>query len=190
MTVLVPKTEASGKPWVFRADRIGRDASAIDLALLGKGYYIVAAPITGGGPTKKEWDAVYKDMTDHGLSKKPAMEGAGAGAGEAYAWAIQNPDKVSCIYGENPALRSIMTSEQGDRHLADKLEPLAKAGVPILHVCGSLDPWLDRDTRVAEKNYKALGGNFTVIIRQGEGHFPVGPQDPKPVVDFIVGKTN
>jgi len=68
--------------------------------------------------------------------------------------------------------------------------PLAKAGVPILHVCGSLDPWLDRETRVAEKKYKDLGGNFTVIIKQGEGHFAAGPQDPKPVVDFIVGKTN
>jgi len=189
MAVLVPKTEAAGKPWVFRADRIGPDASALDLALLAKGYYIVAAPITGGGPTRKEWDDVYETMTDHGFSKKPAMEGLGAGTGEAYAWAIQNPDKVSCIYGENPVMRSIMASEQGDRHLADKLEPLAKAGVPILHVCGSLDPWLDRETRVAEKNYKALGGDFTVIIRQGEGHFPTGPQDPKPAVDFIVAKS-
>src|SRR6266567_3789122 len=100
MAVLVPKIEPAGKPWVFRADRIGRDASVIDLALL------------------------------------------------------------------------------------------AKAGVPILHVCGSLDPWLDRDTRVAEKKYKELGGNFTVIVRQGEGHLATGPQDPKPVVDFIVAKTN
>ena len=40
---------------------------------------------------------------------------------------------------------------------------------------------------VAEKKYKELGGNFTVIIRQGEGHFPLSPIDPKPVVDFIVG---
>ena len=188
MAVVVPKTEAAGKPWVFRADRIGRDASALDLALLAKGYYIVAAPITGGGPTRKEWDAVYQTMIDHGFSKKPAMEGVGAGAGEAYAWAIQNPDKVSCIYGENPAMRSIMSSEQGERHLADKLEPLAKAGVPILHVCGSLDPWLDRDTRVAEKNYKELGGQITVIVKEGEGHFLTAPRDPKPVVDFITAR--
>ncbi len=74
--------------------------------------------------------------------------------------------------------------------LVDSLAPLAKAGVPILHICGSLDPWLDRDTRVAEKKYKELGGNLTVIIRQGEGHFATGPLDPKPVVDFIVAKTN
>ena len=194
VAVLVPKTEAAGKPWVFRADRLGRDASAIDLALLAKGFCIVAAPITGGGPSEKEWDAVYKNMTDHGFSKKPALEGTGAGAGEAYAWAIQNPDKVSCIYGENPALRSIMSGKEAPLNdektpLVDHLDPLAKAGVPILHVCGSLDPWLDRETRVAEKKYKELGGNFTVILRPGEGHFATGPQDPKPVVDFIVAKT-
>ena len=60
MAVLVPKTEAAGKPWVFRADRIGPDASALDLALLAKGYYIVAAPILGGGPVRAEWDAVLR----------------------------------------------------------------------------------------------------------------------------------
>ena len=42
MAVLVPKTPAAGKPWVFRADRIGPDASPVDLALLAKGFYIVA----------------------------------------------------------------------------------------------------------------------------------------------------
>ena len=103
-------------------------------------------------------------------------------------------DKVSCIYGENPVLRGTMVTKGNPDENAkvphiDDLSPLAKAGVSILHVCGSLDPWLDRETRVAEKKYKELGGNFTVIIKQGEGHFPTGPQDPKPVVDFIVAKT-
>jgi hypothetical protein len=133
-------------------------------------------------------------MTDHGFSKKPAMEGAGAGAGEAYAWAIENPDKVSCIYGENPVLRSIMTGKQPPLDNAkkpplDNLAPLAKAGVPILHVCGQLDPWLDRETRVAEKRYKEFGGQMTVIVKPGEGHFPIGPVDPTPVVEFIMSKT-
>jgi hypothetical protein len=188
MAVLVPKTEAAGKPWVFRADRIGRDASAIELALLAKGFYIVTAPYLGQGPVLAEWNAVYTNMISHGFSKKPAMEGAGAGAGEAYAWAIENPDKVSCIYGENPVLRSIMSGRQEDKQPLDNLAPLAKAGVPILHVCGQLDPWLDRETRVAEKRYKDFGGQMMVIVNPGEGHFPVGPQDPTPVVDFIVAK--
>jgi pimeloyl-ACP methyl ester carboxylesterase len=195
MAVLVPKVAAPGNPWVFRADRIGHDASAVDLALLAKGYYIVAPPLLAQtGPIREEWDAIYKTMTDHGFSKKPAMEGAGAGAGEAYAWAIENPDKVACIYGENPVLRSTMQGKQPPLDNAkkpplDNLAPLAKAGVPILHVCGQLDPWLERETRVAEQRYKELGGQMTVIVKPGEGHFPIGPVDPTPVVDFITAKT-
>jgi hypothetical protein len=191
----VPKNPAAGKLWVLRADRIDRTTSEVDLALLAKGYYIVAPPLLAGrGPQREDWNAVYQLMTDAGFSKKPALEGVGAGAGEAYAWAVENADKVSCIYGENPVLRGTMVTKGNPDENAkvphiDDLSPLAKAGVSILHVCGSLDPWLDRETRVAEKKYKELGGNFTVIIRQGEGHFAAGPQDPKPVVDFIVAKT-
>src|SRR5439155_9926408 len=126
--------------------------------------------------------AVYKHLTDAGLSKTPVMAGAGGAAGEAYAWAIENPDKVSCINAENPILRSHMTMAQP----LDRLAALAKAGVPVLHVCGSLDPWLDSQTRILEKRYRELGGQVTVIVKDGEGHYPTAPKDPKPVVEFIV----
>jgi pimeloyl-ACP methyl ester carboxylesterase len=182
MTVVVPKSAAPGKPWVFRAERIGRNTEVIDLALLAKGFHIVAAPVTAqSGPVREQWDSVYKLLTDNGFSRKPVMEGAGTAAGEAYAWAVENPDKVSCIYGENPALRSLMSKKAPIDHLA----PLAKAGVPLIHVCGSLDPWLDEQTRVVEKRYKELGGPITVIIKEGEGHFPLAPKDPKAVVELI-----
>lgn len=196
MAVLVPKNPAPGKLWVMRADRIDRTTSEVDLALLAKGYYIVAPPLLAQrGPQREDWSAVYKLMTDAGFSKKPALEGVGASVGEAYAWAIENADKVSCIYGENPVLRGTMVTKGNPDENAkvphiDDLSPLANADVPILHVCGSLDPWLDRETRVAEKQYKKLGGKFNVIIRKGEGHFAVGSTDPKPVVDFIVENTH
>ena len=74
--------------------------------------------------------------------------------------------------------------------LLDHLAPLAKAGVPLLHVCGRLDPAFDPQTRVAEKRYQELGGSITVIVKEGEGHYPLAPRDPKPVVDFIVGTVN
>ncbi len=123
-------------------------------------------------------------LIGHGFSKKPVLAGAGGAAGEAYAWAIANPDKVSCIYGENPVLRCTMTKAQP----LDNLAALAKAGVPVLHVCGSLDPLYESQTREAEKRYKELGGSMTVIVQEGAGHYPTAPKDPKPVVDFIVAK--
>jgi hypothetical protein len=182
MAVIVPKTVAAGKPWVFRADRISRDAAVVDLALLAQGFHIVAAPVVAqSGPVREQWDAVYKLLTEHGFSKKPVLEGAGTAAGEAYAWAIENPDKVSCIYAENPALHSLMAKKPP----IDNLAPLAKAGVPLIHVCGSLDPWFPDQTGVVEKRYKELGGPITVIVKEGEGHYPLAPKDPKPIVELI-----
>lgn len=187
MTVVVPKTAAPGKPWVFRADRISRDAGVVDRALLAKGFHIVAAPVVAqSGPVREQWDAVYKLLTDSGFSRMPVMEGAGTAAGEAYAWAIENPDKVSCIYGENPALHSLMSK----RPPLENLAPLAKAGVPLIHVCGSLDPWLESQTRVVQKRYQELGGAITVIVKEGEGHYPLAPKDPRAVVDLITKPAN
>ena len=103
------------------------------------------------------------------------------GAGEVYAWAIANPDKVSCVYAENPRMHSAVTKVQP----LDNLAPLAQAGVPLLHVCGSLDPWFKDNTLEVEKRYKKLGGKIQVIVQKGRGRYPLGPDDPQPVVDFI-----
>jgi pimeloyl-ACP methyl ester carboxylesterase len=67
----------------------------------------------------------------------------------------------------------------------DNLPPLAKANVPLLHVCASLDPWFKDNTLEVEKLYKKLGGKVEVIVKKGEGHYPLAPEDPAPVVDFI-----
>ncbi len=181
-TVIIPKTAAPGKPWVFRAEFVRRDA-AVDLALLAKGFHIVTGPVSYNtdGPVLAHWNAVYQHLTGHGFSKKPVMEGAGRSAGDAYAWAIQNPDKVSCIYGENPVLISSMSKAP----LLESLEPLAKAAVPLLHVCGGLDPAFKSQTGVVEQRYKALGGAMTVVVREDGGHYPLAPQDPRWVADFI-----
>jgi len=114
------------------------------------------------------------------------MEGEGAAAGEEYAWAIENPDKVSCIYAENPVMRSVMAKTQP----MDNLAPLAKAGVPLLDICGSLDPWLADNAMGVKKRYKKLDGKITVIVKQGEGQFTPSPLDTKTAVDFIIHNTN
>jgi pimeloyl-ACP methyl ester carboxylesterase len=181
-TVIAPKTDPPGTPWVFRSDFVDRDA-VVDQALLAKGFHVVTGPVpyNADGPKPLDWGAVYKHLVAHGFSAKPVMEGAGEAAGEAYAWAIENPDKIACIYAENPVLRSKLAKTQP----LDNLAPLAKAHVPILHVCGSLDPWLSEQTRVAQKRYAELGGQLTVMLKESEGHYPLAPKDPQPVVDFI-----
>lgn len=187
VSVIVPTMVAPGKPWVFRADFVTRDA-VVDLALLAKGFHIVTGPVPTdtNGPVLEQWNTVYKYLTDSGLSTKPVMAGAGGAVGEAYAWAIENPANVSCVYAENPILRSHMTKAQP----LDRLDVLAKASVPLIHVCGDRDPSLDSQTRIAEKRFKELGGKITVIVEDGKGHFPTAPKDPKPVVELIVTGMN
>jgi pimeloyl-ACP methyl ester carboxylesterase len=183
INVIIPRKTAPGKPWTFRADHVTR-ADAVDLALLARGFHILTGPVpyNANGPSLQSWNAVYKLLTENGFSRRPVLEGAGGAAGEAYAWAIANPEKVSCIYAENPLLRSNMTKAQP----LDNLAVLAKAGVPILHVCGSLDPLLQSQTREAEARYKKLGAAMTVLLQEGMGHYPTAPRDPTSVVDFIL----
>jgi hypothetical protein len=186
VTVVAPLTAAAGTPWVYRAGFVFQDAK-VDLALLGKGFHIVTGSVSynADGPQLASWNAIYEYLTGHGFAAKPAMEGSGGGAGEAYAWAIENPDKVACIYAEDPVLHSTLAKVQP----LDNLAPLAKAKVPLMHVCGSLDPQLKENTPEAEKRYKQLGGSIEVVLKQGVGRYPLAPDNVDPVVDFIVRHT-
>ena len=65
MSIVVPQNPAPGKLWVFHPSFLERD-SAVALALLARGYYIVLPPISGSGAVQKEWDEVYQRMVDNG----------------------------------------------------------------------------------------------------------------------------
>jgi pimeloyl-ACP methyl ester carboxylesterase len=70
----------------------------------------------------------------------------------------------------------------------DNLGPLAKAGIPILHVCGGADKVVPvaENTAVLEKRYKKLGGSIRVILKKGVGHHPHSLKDPEPIVSFVL----
>jgi alpha-beta hydrolase superfamily lysophospholipase len=73
----------------------------------------------------------------------------------------------------------------------DRLEPLAKAKVPLLHVYGDADdvvPWEENTGLIADR-YRALGGKITLIPKPGVGHHPHGLDDSTPIVEFIVQHT-
>ncbi len=164
----------------------------------------------------KLWNQCHAELTSrYGLSQKPALVGLSRGGLYCYKWAAANPDKVSCIYGDAPVCDfkswpggkgkgkgdpknwSLVMKLWGFKDEAaalaykgnpvDSLAPLAKAGVPLLHVYGDADdvvPW-DENTGLIESRYKALGGSITLIRKPGVGHHPHGLDDSTPIVDFI-----
>ena len=216
--VVVPKDEAPGRPWIWRARFFGHEPQA-DLALLGKGFHVAYVDVVNlyGGPEAVAiWDQFYELLTaEHGFAKKAALEGFSRGGLIIYNWAAKNPDKVACIYGDAPVCdikswpwgKGVGTGNAEDwpRCLAayglteeeamefrgnpvDTLEPLAAAGVPILHVCGDADMGVPmcENSDVVEARYNALGGDITVIAKPGCAHHPHSLVDPTPIVEFIV----
>jgi sialate O-acetylesterase len=70
----------------------------------------------------------------------------------------------------------------------DLLEPLANAGVPLLHVCGLVDVTVpyEENSAIMKQRYEALGGPIQVILKEGGDHHPHGLADPTPIVNFIL----
>lgn len=179
--------------------------------------YCDVADLWGNGEAIRRWDAFYVYLTEtHKFSRRPALEGMSRGGLIIYHWAIEHPEQVSCIYGDAPTLgirpyvRDIKTEDdpQLDKlrgwmkahklsladaktyklDTLDRLESLAKAKVPVIHVCGDADESVpfDEHTAVFERRYKQLGGPIKVIVKKGGKHHPHSLKDPTPIVEFVV----
>jgi len=186
VTVLAPQQPAAGNPWIFRAGYVKQNA-VVDQALLEKGYYIVvgAVPYNEDGPVLAQWNVIYQHFTSHGFAARPVIQGEGGAAGEAIAWAVSNPEKVSCIYAENPVFTSkVMITTP----LLNDLSPLAKAHVPVLLVSGAADPDYTTQTLAAQKAYRALGGHISVITEKNEGHY-LQQHDVPAAVGFVLANS-
>lgn len=218
VTVVVPKEAAKGNPWCWHGEFFGHKPDP-DIALLGKGFHIAYAKINdmlGCPDAVKHWDAVYAELTGkYHLGKKPALVGLSRGGLYCYNWAIANPTKVSCIYGDAPVcdfkswpggkgkgkgdkrnwefVQKLWGFKDEAEALAykgnpvDNLAPLAKAGVPLLHVYGDADDVVpaDENTLVMAERYRKLGGTMELIAKAGVGHHPHGLQDSTPIINFI-----
>lgn len=219
VTIVAPKTAASGRPWVWHGEFFGHKP-APDIALLGKGFHIVYMKIHDmlGSPSAVQlWNQCYATLTtDYGFSAKPVLVGLSRGGLYCYNWAIANPTKVSCIYGDAPVcdfkswpggkgkgkgdpknwsfvLKLWNFNNEGEAlayqgNPVDSLAALAKHQVPLLHVYGDADDVVpaDENTTLLAKRYQALGGNITLIAKPGIGHHPHGLEDSTPIIEFIL----
>ena len=132
----------------------------------------------------------------------------------AFAWADKYPETVSALYVDAPVCD--ITSWPG-RHQPEfwngflvewgvkdedvdsnftgnainHLPRMAKAGIPIISVCGGADEGVpyDENMHKVRDAYQAMGGVVEVIVKPDCGHHPHSLEDPTPVVDFIKAHT-
>lgn len=178
--------------------------------------YMSLPDMLGAPAAVAHWEALHRELTRrHGFAKKPALVGLSRGGLYVYNWASAHPDKVSCLYGDAPVCDfkswpsgkgkgpgskrdwQLVMERYGFKTEAealaypgnpvDRLAPLAKAKVPLLHVYGDADevvPW-DENTGVIAERYRKLGGSITLIAKPGVKHHPHGLEDSTPIVEFI-----
>ena len=215
--VVVPKKAAEGKPWIWRARFFGhRKEVDLGLLEKGFHVaFVDVANLYGSSEALKRWDAFYQYFTGtHGFHKKPALEGMSRGGLIIFNWASENADKVSSIYADAavcdfkswPGGKMKGKGSQRDwqrllgvyglteeeamayrKNPIDRLEPLAKAKIPVICVVGDADVVVPvaENTAIVEERYKALGGPIEVIHKPGIGH-KHGLDDATPVIDFIL----
>ncbi len=167
--VVLPKTPAEGKPWIWRMRFFGHEPQA-DIALLGKGFHVAFTDMPdlyGGLQAMAHMDAFYARVrAEYGLAEAVVLEGFSRGGLSAFNWPARNPDKVAAIYVDAPVcdIRSWpggkgkgngspddwercktvygLTEETAAgfaENPIDHLQPIAEAKIPILSVCGETD---------------------------------------------------
>jgi len=215
--VVQPRKVAAGHPWIWRARFWGHEPQT-DIALLERGFHVVycdVAELFGNDEAITRWNNFYHLLVNAGLGKKAVMEGMSRGGVYVFNWAAANPEKVACVYVDNPVLdlkswpgvqgkavydKASLDAFKVDYHLdndtaiknfkgspVDKVAAIVKGRYPILVLVADADELLppSENTLVFEEKIKALKGDITVIHKAGFKHHPHSFPNPTPIVDFI-----
>ncbi len=217
-TLVLPKEAAAGKPWIWRTEFFGHEPQGdVALLGKGFHVAYMDVQNMYGAPVALDhMDQFYDHATKQlGLASKVVLEGFSRGGLFSLNWAARHPDRVACIYNDAPVcdfkswpggkgkgkgspgdwqrvLQVYKLTEQQalDYKLnpIDNLEPLAKAKIPLLHICGDADDVVPpaENTQLLEKRYLALGGPIQVIVKPGVGHHPHSLKDPAQIVEFVL----
>ncbi len=195
--IVIPEKPMSGNPWLRRTYSPEFHVE-IDSILVTKGFHIGFININNkalyGQPNlMKIWDKFYQVLVkEKKLATRPALSGAVRGSLCEFAWAKLYPDRVSCIYSENPVadikswpggrMKGVGASpDQWKQLLAsygfteeqalaygdnpkDNLQKLAEQKVPLYFSFGLKDALIpmEENALVIADAYIKLGGPVTI----------------------------
>ena len=214
--MLPPQKQAGGTtPWVLYAPTLpglpGAEEKWMFERFLDAGIAVAGIDV-GESFGSREGRDLYsafleKLVQERGLSERACLLSRSRGGLMLFNWAADHPSSVACIAGiypvcnlkSYPGLKTAsdaygLSEEQLAAQLAEfnpieRLEPLAKAHIPIFHIHGDSDvvvPLEDNSGEVA-KRYQKLGGDMTLKIVKGQGHnMWSGWFQSQELVDFVI----
>ncbi len=205
---------ANGKPWVWYAPTLkglpGREERWMFERFLEAGISIAGMDVgeSYGSPTGNAlYSRFHREMTtNRNFYDKPVLLGRSRGGLMTLSWATENPNKVSafagiypvCNLGSYPGIATASGAfalKPEDLQLRlkefnpiDKLQGLAKAGVPLFAIHGDIDGVvpLEANSGLMRERYKVLGGTMDLIIPKSQGHnMWSGFFESKELVEFV-----
>ena len=164
-----------------------------------------------GSPSGRAiYQSLYEELTSkRGYGKQCVLLARSRGGLMLYNWAVEHADSVAGVAGIYPVcnIESYpgvakaagayeMTAEQLQARIAehnpiDRLAPLAKAKVPILHIHGDQDRVVPLEMNSAKlaSNYRKLGGPIEIEVIKDQGHnMWEGWFQSQKLTDFIVSR--
>lgn len=172
--------------------------------------YCDVVELSGNEESVRSWNGFYDWLTQSGLSRKAVLEGMSRGAVYVINWVAENPDKVSCVYVDNPVLdlkswpcglgrvpasRAEFDLFREDFHLTsqeeverftgspiDKVDQIVQGHYPILILCADADEVVppEENTIPFEKKVIQLNGRIRVFHKAEFKHHPHSLPDPTP----------
>lgn len=199
--VLLPTKPAEDgtRPWVWYAPTLmGQHPDGshewLFTRLLAAGFAVAGVDVgeSYGNPKGRDaYTRFHQFVVDkYALSPQACLLPQSRGGLMLYNWAAEHPQSVRCIGGiytvcdqsSWPGLAKSCTAYgMGEDELRkalaehnpiERLEPLAKAKVPILHLHGNADTLvpLERNSAELARRYRRLGGEMELVVVDGKGH--------------------
>lgn len=215
--VILPPTAKTDVPWVWYAPTLkGLPAQSevwMFKQFLAKGIAIAGIDVgeSFGNPAGVD---LYQRLHQHlvnsrGFRPKPCLLARSRGGLMLYNWAVEHPQSVGGVAGIYPVCNIASypgianaagayerTAQQMEADLAkhnpiDRMEPLAKAGVPVFHIHGDSDKVvpLEQNSEELQKRYETFGGPVEVEVVAGQGHnMWNGWFESQELTDFVIAR--
>ncbi|MBZ5858399.1 alpha/beta hydrolase family protein [Flavihumibacter profundi] len=208
-------TDRSPVPWVWYAPTLPGLPAKEELWMfrqfLAAGIAIAGIDVgesMGNKAGRKTYTALYNELVKkRHFSAHPVLLARSRGGLMLYNWAVEHPQEVGAIAGiypvgdlssypglEKAAIAYGWPLKKMKRKLAgnnpvNRVKPLAKARVPILHLHGDVDELvpLAQNSGAIAAEYKKYGGPMTLLVQKGQGHnMWEGFFQSQELVDFVI----
>jgi pimeloyl-ACP methyl ester carboxylesterase len=196
--VLSPTASAKTIPWVLYAPTLpglpGPEEKWMFERFLEAGIAVAGVDVgesCGNAAGRALYSAFHEELTTRRrFARKVLLLGRSRGGLMTLSWAAENPDKVAGFAGIYPVcnlasypgitnaapafgLKPSELQAQLVRHNPiDRLEPLARARVPLFVIHGDQDRLvpLEANSGLVRSRYQALGGSLEWVVPAGQGH--------------------